>query len=55
MSDLCIEQIPLHSKSWNLKIGVKEDAHHVGGLTIFGKGFGHYSKDIHFRVYYHYK
>ena len=31
---------------------VAEDAAHVGGLTIFGKGFGNYNQDISVRINY---
>jgi predicted transcriptional regulator len=29
-----------------LRIGVKEDAHNVGGINLFGKKFGNYPQDI---------
>ena len=29
-----------------------EDAEHVGGLTIFGKGFGNYNQDIEVSINY---
>lgn len=34
------------------RIGVSEKAEHVGGFTIFGRGFGNYNQDIKFRVIY---
>lgn len=30
----------------SVKIGVKEDATHVGGINLFGSGFGNYPQDI---------
>ena len=35
-----------------LKLAVPEDAEHVGGLTIFGKGFGNYNQDINVKISY---
>jgi predicted transcriptional regulator len=37
--------------SVKVKIGIKEDAAHVGGLNIFGRGFGNYDRDIMLRMY----
>jgi len=34
-----------------VKIGIKEDAEHVGGLNIFGRGFGNYDQDLVLRMY----
>lgn len=35
-----------NSKTIRLKIGIKENAIHIGGINIFGKHFGNYSQDI---------
>ena len=32
--------------SIRLRIGVKDDAKHPGGINIFGRGFGNYDQDI---------
>jgi predicted transcriptional regulator len=37
--------------SVKVKIGIKEDAEHVGGLNIFGRGFGNYDRDIVLRMH----
>jgi predicted transcriptional regulator len=37
--------------SVKVKIGIKENAEHVGGLNIFGRGFGNYNQDIVLRMY----
>jgi len=37
--------------SVKVKIGIKEDAEHVGGINIFGRGFGNYDQDIVLRMY----
>ncbi|MDO4272875.1 MAG: helix-turn-helix domain-containing protein [Eubacteriales bacterium] len=36
----------------SLKIGVKEDAHYVGGLNLFGQKFGDYPQDILMKITY---
>jgi predicted transcriptional regulator len=41
----------LDHHSIKVRIGVKESARHVGGLNIFGKGFGDYDQDIVLRLY----
>jgi len=37
--------------SVKVKIGIKEDAEHVGGVNIFGRGFGNYDRDIVLRMH----
>ncbi|MFA9377870.1 MAG: ArsR/SmtB family transcription factor [Lachnotalea sp.] len=34
------------------RLGVDNDANHIGGLTIFGKSFGNYSQDIQVSISY---
>ena len=36
--------------SIRLRIGVKDDAKHRGGINIFGRGFGNYDQDIVLRL-----
>lgn len=52
LSDTSILDFQSHIETWNFKIEVKEDAKNVGGLTIFGKGFGNHNQDIKFKIYY---
>ncbi|MCR5717247.1 MAG: winged helix-turn-helix transcriptional regulator [Lachnospiraceae bacterium] len=53
ISDVGIDQFKLTSKSnLRLKLEVPENAEHVGGLTIFGKGFGNYNQDINVKMAY---
>lgn len=47
-SDLNLMQHPYIS----VRIGVKPDSRHVGGLNIFGRKFGNYEQDIVLRVEY---
>ncbi|MCR5773232.1 MAG: winged helix-turn-helix transcriptional regulator [Butyrivibrio sp.] len=47
ISDVNIDQFKLTPKSiLKFKLEVPENAEHVGGLTIFGRGFGNYNQDI---------
>lgn len=38
--------------SIKVKIGVKKDAEHMGGMNIFGRGFGNYDQGIILRLYF---
>ncbi|HEY6631332.1 MAG TPA: helix-turn-helix domain-containing protein [Rhizobiaceae bacterium] len=42
-------QLDAH-RSVRVRIGVKDDARHPGGVNIFGSGFGNHSKDIVLRL-----
>ena len=44
--------IPVRSWDWKFRIDAPERAHHAGGLTIFGRGFGDHEQDILCRVFY---
>lgn len=46
LADLELER----HRSIRIRIGVKEDARHPGGINIFGNGFGNHSKDIILRL-----
>lgn len=46
LDDLKVDQ----HRSIRLRIGVKEDAEHPGGINIFGRGFGNYDQDIVLRI-----
>jgi predicted transcriptional regulator len=37
-------------RSIRVRVGVKEDARHPGGINIFGSGFGNHSQDIVVRL-----
>ncbi len=53
ISDVTIDQLCLTSKSTiKFKLEVPENTEHVGGLTIFGKGFGNYNQDINVKIAY---
>ncbi len=46
LRDLGIEVQPVIT----LRLGVKEDAHNVGGINLFGSTFGNYPQDITLRI-----
>ena len=47
ISDVTIDDFDLDYRSGiRFKMGIDENASHVGGLTIFGKSFGNYGQDI---------
>ncbi|AIM24585.1 helix-turn-helix domain-containing protein [Melissococcus plutonius] len=52
LSSIKISDISSHEDIWNLKIQVKETAEHVGGCTLFGRGFGNYDQDIKIKLFY---
>ncbi|MFN3662584.1 ArsR/SmtB family transcription factor [Yoonia sp.] len=52
ISDVCISDLDLSAhRSVRLRIEVKADAEHPGGLNIFGRGFGNYDQDIIMRLH----
>ncbi|WEZ82345.1 helix-turn-helix domain-containing protein [Rhizobium sp. 32-5/1] len=46
LDDLAIDK----HRSIRMRIGVKENAEHPGGINIFGRGFGNYDQDIVLRI-----
>ncbi len=48
LSDLKLDE----HHSIRVRIGVKETAAHMGGINIFGKGFGNYDRNILLRLYF---
>lgn len=52
ISDITIDKLDLEAhRSIRLRIGVKKDAKHPGGVNIFGRGFGNYDQDIVLRLH----
>ncbi|OCT11206.1 transcriptional regulator [Paenibacillus pectinilyticus] len=51
LSDITLKDIPVSRNEWTLRLEVPEHAEHVGGLTLYGEGFGNYNQDIRFRTY----
>jgi len=51
ISPVSLKDLDLESHhSIRLRIAVKEDARHPGGINIFGRGFGNYDQDIVLRL-----
>ncbi|GAB4566289.1 MAG: transcriptional regulator [Anaerolineae bacterium] len=51
VSDVTIEQLNLGSKPYiSVRIGVKPDAPHPGGLNLFGQRFGNHPQDLILRL-----
>lgn len=51
LSAVTIKDIPMSRNEWTLRLEVPAHAAHVGGLTLYGEGFGNYNRDIMFRTY----
>ncbi|CAN5637053.1 ArsR family transcriptional regulator [soil metagenome] len=53
VSDVTLEQLAMTATPYiRIRIGVLENARHVGGVNIFGRGFGNYPQDIVVRLKY---
>lgn len=52
VSDTTLSSLDIRQKYWSFRIAVLPESQNVGGVTIFGKGFGNYSRDIMFKLYY---
>ena len=51
ISDVRLDDLQLAAhRSIRLRIEVKQDARHPGGINIFGRGFGNYDQDIVLRL-----
>jgi predicted transcriptional regulator len=54
VSDVNLTQLGISSRPFiSVRVGVKSDARHVGGINIFGSKFGNYPQDIVLRIRYH--
>ena len=52
ISPITLKELDLDTHhSIRLRIEVKEDAKHRGGINIFGRGFGNYDQDITMRLH----
>ncbi|ANS74485.1 ArsR family transcriptional regulator [Paenibacillus yonginensis] len=51
MSDVTVLDIKLSQPFWTLRFAVEKEAVHVGGLTLYGSGFGNHDQDIRIRIY----
>lgn len=52
ISDVKLSDLGIESRSdITLKIESPEAAEHAGGLTVFGRDFGTYGRDLEMRLY----
>lgn len=52
ISDVTLDDLHLDQRNYmSLRIGVEADARYVGGINLFGKGFGDYPQDIVLRYF----
>ncbi|MCS7242973.1 MAG: helix-turn-helix domain-containing protein [Candidatus Caldatribacterium sp.] len=53
VSDITLKDLDIYKhSSIKVRIGIREDAKNVGGINIFGRGFGNYDQDIVLRLYF---
>jgi len=53
ISGVTVAQLKLKESPFvSVRIGVKPDAEHVGGLNLFGRSFGNYPQDLVLRIVY---
>jgi predicted transcriptional regulator len=52
ISNVKLDQLSIEHKQWTFRVAVLNDAQHIGGVTLFGTGFGNYNQDILFKLYY---
>lgn len=53
LSDVDLDALGLsHGQPIVIRIGVRPDAENVGGLNLFGRGFGNYPQDLGLRIEY---
>lgn len=52
LSSVGVDDIMPDRNLWTFRMAVKEDSEHVGGLTLYGSGFGNYNQDILFKIMY---
>ena len=51
VSNVKLKDLEIHDHtSVKVRIGIKEDSKNVGGINVFGKGFGNYAQDILLRM-----
>ncbi len=52
ISDVTLDDVQVKNGLLTLRIAVLEESKNVGGLTLFGSGFGNYNQDIIIKLYY---
>ena len=53
LSEVSIKEYYLNESDYiSVRIGIKENAIHKGGINLFGDGFGDYAQGIRMAIYY---
>ncbi len=53
VSDINLPSLEIHPwETTRVRLGVRSDARHQGGFTLFGRGFGNYEQDLVLRLHY---
>jgi predicted transcriptional regulator len=53
VSDTSIHDYHLSEKAYiSVRVGIKEEAEHIGGINLFGSGFGDYPQDIRMKMFF---
>ncbi|MCI1882177.1 MAG: ArsR family transcriptional regulator [Sporolactobacillus sp.] len=52
LTDVSINDLDWHQKTFTVRFSIKEDAKNKGGCTIFGRGFGNYDQNIEMKLFY---
>jgi len=52
LSSVTIDDIGVRNSQFTFRIAVLKESTHVGGVTLFGSGFGNYNQDILFKLFY---
>ena len=47
-----LSDLDILRRDWTFRIAVPDAATHVGGATLYGRGFGNHASDLEFRLYY---
>lgn len=51
LSNVTLDQVNIRKSQWVFRIAVMADAVNIGGVTLFGSGFGNYNEDINFNLF----
>jgi len=52
LSGVRVQELGLDRGPVRVRLGNRPDAHHIGGVTLFGDGFGNYQQDLVLRLIY---
>ena len=53
LSDVTLKEYRLNESDYiSIRIGIKEDAVHKGGINLFGDGFGDFAQGLRMALYY---